>query len=323
MRFRWLLAAPLALCLTSCTSSHSTSARFNHFVSSVRHQALREGISSTTVHAALDNLQPVQFPEATTPSSVPPLQPESYIRRSVTPERVARAKVLAKQHHQLLSRISHRYRVNPNIILALWGLETDYGKIRGQYPEMSVLATIAVGGHRPHMFRREMLAALRIVDKGDIKLSEMRGSWAGAMGQCQFMPTTYLSYAVDYTHSGRKNIWSNTADIFASTAHFLHHLGWHQGHGILLALKEPKHLSKAQGNKTHSLRTWRRLGLRERNGQRVPASSSRAFLYRIGPGKDQLYLVFRDNFHAVYVWNHSKDYVLSAGLLMNRIAGRA
>ncbi len=202
------------------------------WLQNVEREAIAEGVSAETAHAALsdvvlddhvielDNKQP----ETT-------ITFEQYLKRTVTPERVAEGRRLLRENAEALSAVSARYGVQPEIIIALWGIESSYGKRSGDYVIVNSLATLAYGGRRADFFRKELLNALRILDQQHISSSSLLGSWAGAMGQCQFMPSTYLHYAASYTGAGNPDIWENAGDVFASFANFISAEGWH-GDGI-------------------------------------------------------------------------------------------
>src|SRR5262249_55402882 len=149
-----------------------------------------------------------------------------YLPKVVSEKRVADGQAMMRLHGALLKQVGAAYGVQPRFIVALWAVESDYGRVMGGYSVVEALATLAYGSSRPAMFRSELLAALRIIDHGDVTPKGMTGSWAGAMGQCQFMPSSYLHYAVDFDGSGRRDIWTDEADVFASIANFLTKLRW-------------------------------------------------------------------------------------------------
>src|SRR5262249_44048678 len=154
-----------------------------------------------------------------------------FVEKIVTPQREAEARAAYAENRALLEGIRQRFNVQPRFIVSLWGIESDFGKIMGNYSVVSALATLAYDGRRSSYFRGELISALRIIDQGHIRADNMTGSWAGAMGQCQFMPSTFLGYAVDYDGDGRRDIWKARAGAVASIANFIARLGWGGGEG--------------------------------------------------------------------------------------------
>ena len=153
-----------------------------------------------------------------------------YNRRVLSPTRIERGRALMREHQALLERVAADYGVQPRFIVALWGIESNYGSFTGEFPVIGALATLAYEGRRAAFFRKELLQALRIVDQGDVTPAQMMGSWAGAMGQSQFMPSSYLARAVDYDRDGRRDIWTSPPDVFASIANYLAKAGWNDRH---------------------------------------------------------------------------------------------
>lgn len=200
---------------------------FDEWLAQFRDDAGRAGIHASTLDAALNGIG-----EDETVVKLDRKQPEGqitleeYLANTVTKRRVRLGRELMEEHRPLLAKISHRYGVQAQYIVALWGIETDYGNYTGNFSVVQSLATLAYEGRRAEFFRGELLNALRIIDRGEVGADEMTGSWAGAMGNCQFMPSTYLKFAVDYDHDGKRDIWNNMGDTFASIANYLHELGW-------------------------------------------------------------------------------------------------
>ena len=221
-----LLAAALFFGLLSAGTAARADA-FDDWLQGLRRDAAAKGISQATLTAALTGLRPM--PDVLDKDRN---QPEftmtfaQYLPKVVSEKRVSDGRKLMQQYAPLLKRVAAAYGVQPRFIVALWAVESDYGRVTGDYPVIGSLATLAYGSSRPAMFRSEVIDALRIVDHGDVTPSGMTGSWAGAMGQCQFMPSSFLHYAVDFDGDGRRDIWTNEADVFASIANYLAHLHW-------------------------------------------------------------------------------------------------
>src|SRR5437867_8363222 len=200
---------------------------FSAFLSGLRRDAAAQGVRAVTIEVALRNAQ--YLPHVI---ELDRKQPErtmtfaEYLDKVVTAQRMDGARHQLADNRTLLDGIWRRFNVEPRFVVALWGIESDFGKVMGNYAVVSALATLAYDGRRSSYFRGELIAALRILDQGHIRADSMLGSWAGAMGQCQFMPSTFLSYAVDFDGDGRRDIWNNRADVLGSIANYLSRLGW-------------------------------------------------------------------------------------------------
>src|SRR5271170_4482873 len=192
---------------------------FSGFLAEVRREAFAQGIRPTTIDIAFRYIQ--YLPHVV---ELDQRQPEQkltfaeYLDKVVTPQRVDDGRRHLADNWGLLQQVWQRFRVQPRFVVALWGVESDFGRIMGSYSVPAALATLAFDGRRGAMFRAELIAALKILDQGNVRIDNMVGSWAGAMGQCQFMPTTFLSYAVDFDGDGRRDIWNDRADVLGSIA---------------------------------------------------------------------------------------------------------
>ena len=200
---------------------------FDDWLVGLRKEATTDGISQATLNAAFTNLRPI--PEVL---ELDKKQPEftltfaQYLAKVVTDERVARGRALMAQYGPILNKVSAEFGVQPRFIVALWAVESDYGRVTGGYSVVASLATLAYGSSRKEFFRKELIEALRIVDQKNVTVAAMSGSWAGAMGQCQFMPSSFHRYAVDFDGDGRRDIWTSETDVFASIANYLSSLHW-------------------------------------------------------------------------------------------------
>lgn len=200
---------------------------FGLWLEELKKDALAQGISAKTLEEALADTAPIDRVielDRTQPEST--LTLEEYLEKVVTEARVQQGRELFAEHRELLKKIGGQYGVSPRYILALWGIETNYGGNTGNFSVIDALATLAYDGRRSEFFRDELLKALTIIDQDHIRAIDMDGSWAGAMGQCQFMPSSFLRFAVDYDGDGRRDIWNSPPDIFASIANYLHESGW-------------------------------------------------------------------------------------------------
>ncbi len=314
-----------ALLLVAPAAVRANDLDFATWLKALRAEALAKGISRATVNRALINIQPIPHvieldrkqPEFT-------LTFEEYVDRVVPDARVEKGRAMGEEHRQLLDRIAATYGVQPPFVLALWGIESDFGRITGDYPVVTALATLAYDGRRGSYFRGELLAALRIVDHGYIDLPVMTGSWAGAMGQAQFMPSSYLRYAVDYYGTGHRDIWHSTPDVLASIANYLAQVGWtpNQSWGMEVRLPTGFDHRLVDLDEKKPLQDWAALGVRRVDGGPLPRDGFMASLVEPdGPGMGPAFAVY-DNYRAILKWNRSTFFATAAGLLADRIGSQ-
>ncbi len=205
-------------------------AAFGQWLDGVREEALKRGIRPDTVKQALDGIEPVsQILERDHAQAEFTLSTQQYFDRRLTRETLTTAKQSARQHHELLLRVQKAFGVPPRYLIAVWGLESNFGRFSGVRPVIPTLATLAFDQRRSAFFREELFNALLVVDRGYIDLPALKGSWAGAMGQPQFMPSSFYTYAVDFTGEGRRDIWTSVPDVLASIANYLARSGWLRG----------------------------------------------------------------------------------------------
>ena len=297
---------------------------FQTWLHGVRQEALGRGVSQPILDAALGGIEPI--PKVL---ELDQRQPEfvdtflNYLDRRVTPERVEEGRKLMRQHGKLLSRLSRKYDIPANMLVAFWGLETHYGKFLGSHPVPAALATLAYDDRRGEFFRRQLLDALDILQAGHIAPEDMKGSWAGAMGQLQFMPSTFQAYAVDGDGDGRKDLWNTLPDAFASAANYLHQLGWHGGERWGREVRLPRGFDwgLANLNTRKPVSAWRALGVTQANGKALPkADISGAILLPQGHA-GPAFLVYR-NYDTILIWNRSYNYALAVGHLADRLIGQ-
>jgi membrane-bound lytic murein transglycosylase B len=294
---------------------------FDVWLEELRQDALKEGIGAATLDTALDGLAPIARV-----IELDRRQPEGrftfqqYNQRVLSESRIQRGRELYREHRGLLDRVATDYGVQPRFIVALWGIETSYGSFDGDYPVIGALATLAHDGRRASFFRGELLKALRIVDRGDIAIAQMTGSWAGAMGQSQFMPSSYDAYAVDYDGDGRRDIWTSLPDVFASIANYLAKAGWNDRHTWGRKVQAPAALNGdlVGLNTAQPLPRWQELGVRRANGANLPAVMLNASLLSTDEGQGPAYLVY-DNFRVLMAWNRSTYFALTVGELADLI----
>jgi membrane-bound lytic murein transglycosylase B len=294
---------------------------FAGWLAQLRRDAVADGVSKATVEAALRDVRPIdrvieldrQQPEFT-------LTFQQYVERVVPPARVERGRALLAANKPLLTAIGQRYGVQPRFIVALWAIESDFGRVMGDYPIIDTLATLAYDGRRSKFFRGELMQALHILDEQHLPVERLTGSWAGAMGQCQFMPSSYRRYAVDYTGDGKADIWENQADVFASIANYLGSLGWNatEGWGMEVSLPAKFNGRLGDGKTLRTVGEWRRLGVRAAGGRPLPGSNVKAALVLPAGASGPAYLTL-PNYRVIMRWNPSDFFAIATGLLADRI----
>lgn len=305
------------------TSSPATAdERFAQWVASFRESARAQGIDDATLRAALDGVQLRQRAVEADRA-----QPEftralwDYLDAAISPQRIANGQLKLSQVRAEADGAAARYGVPATVLMAVWGIESNYGSNYGDVPVFDALTTLGFEGRREAWARGELLAALRIVQHGHIEPARMIGSWAGAMGQTQFMPSSYLAYAVDADGDGRRDIWGSMADVLASTAHYLARSGWQADEpwGLEVQLPVGFDPSRADVSVRQAAERWASEGVTAVDGTPLPAMADAAILQPAG-ARGPAFLVGR-NFRAILRYNNSTSYALTVGLLSQRIAG--
>ncbi|HUK60108.1 MAG TPA: lytic murein transglycosylase [Stellaceae bacterium] len=297
-------------------------ATFNQWLDGVRRDALAQGIHAATLDRALGDLQPIprvieldrRQPETT-------LTFGDYISRVVSPQRREDARAHVRENRALLDEIGARYSVDPRFIVALWGIETDFGRTTGGYPVIAALATLAFDGRRPDFFRRELMNALLIVDRQHIDPQRMMGSWAGAMGQSQFMPSSFLAYAVSYRGDGPPDIWTRREDVFASIANYLARCGWRKDESWGEEVALPQGFAPTPGAGPRPLGEWTARGLTRVDGSPLAATAGMADLVTPA-GQNGPYFLTYDNYRVLLKWNNSSYFAIAVGFLADAINRR-
>lgn len=299
---------------------------FDQWLAGIRAEAARQGISQTTIDAALSGIQPIQRV-----IELDRRQPEGrltfaqYRTNVVNRQRIEQGRRLMREHESLLRRVEQEYGVAPQYVVALWGIETNYGGNTGGFSVINALATLAWEGRRADFFRGELLHAMKIIDAGHIKAPEMKGSWAGAMGQNQFMPSSFHAFAVDGNGDGKRDIWNSLPDVFASTANYLSKSGWEQGLRWGRQVTLPPSFSESMtglGVKK-SLAQWQREGVRTADGLSLPDTEGLEASVVIPDGLAGPAFLVYDNYRVVMKWNKSTYFATSVGLLADQIARQA
>ncbi|WP_321391191.1 lytic murein transglycosylase [Emcibacter sp.] len=313
---------------------------FGVWLEELKAEALGNGISAETLRQALANIEPIpriieldrKQPEFTQTY-------EEYISRRVSPTRIAKGREKIGEFSSVLTPVSDNMGVQDRFIAAIWGMETNYGGYTGGYNVIAALATLAYDMRRPDFFRKELLRALEILDQGHIAPEDMKGSWAGAMGQGQFMPSSFFAYAYDFDGDGRKDIWIDEADVFASIANYLKKHGWQadQTWGREVSLPEDvdglwekvkqkeKIKSCRRALKDHSkqltLEEWKALGVKTKFGGDLPDVGDRPFKASLvmPAGKDGPAYLTYENFRSILKYNCSNYYALGVSLLSDEL----
>lgn len=314
----------LVLCVFGSASVYASQTSFQGWLDDTRQQALRKGISPKIVDEALHSgLQPIQrIIELDRKQPEGKMTFATYRQRIVDPIRIKRGREMMRQHEALLNEVGAHYGVQPQYIVALWGIETNFGSNTGGFDVINALSTLAYDGRRRDFFTTELMNALQILDEGHIEYADMKGSWAGAMGQSQFMPSSFLAYAQDYNGDGRRDIWNTKADVFASAANYLSKSGWtgdeRWGRLVELPRDFPRNLEGLDVKK--SLSEWQRLGVRKANGKDLPeVDDMMASVVQPDGQGNSAYLVY-NNYRVIMKWNKSTYFATSVGLLADAIA---
>ena len=296
---------------------------FDRWITGFKARAVAKGISATTFDRAFDGVDyDAQVIERDRNQSEFTKALWDYLDSAVSADRVANGKAALKNHRRLLDRIEAKFGVDKEIVVAIWGLESAYGQVRGDSPLIASLATLAYDGRRGAFFESQLVAALEIIQSGDVTPERMTGSWAGAMGHTQFIPTSYLAYAVDFDGDGKRDIWSDDpADALASTAAYLAHFGWKKGQpwGVEVSLPADFDFALSGERVRKSPAEWAAMGVRDMRGRKVPDNGSASILLPAG-AHGAAFMIFQ-NFHVIERYNTADAYVIGVGHLADRIKG--
>ena len=294
---------------------------FAAWLDDLRAEARAAGISQKTLDAALQDVA-APLPRVIESDRNQPEKTETladYVAARVSKSRIDGGRRMLRRYPTWLGRVERRYGVQRRYIVALWGIETRYGKYPGELPVIPALVTLAYDQRRGAYFRRELLEALRILDAGHISLQRMRGSWAGAMGQCQFMPSAFRRFAVDADGDGRIDIWNSVPDVLASIANYLAHTGWQDDQIWGRPVRLPKSFDPTRAGLATRLplSRWQALGVRRHNGRSLPRRHLKASLL-LADDSGPAYLVY-DNFRGLLAWNRANAFAVAVGTLAERI----
>ncbi|AYA64997.1 lytic murein transglycosylase [Alteromonas sp. RKMC-009] len=311
-----LLALPVS-------AEEKNEAGFKVWLQSLKQEAVEKGYTAELVDKALDTatFRPT-IVKADKNQPEKKITLDDYLATRVPDWKVRQAITLYREHQSLLDEIGSKYGVQPRFIVALWGNESNFGKIQGNYPVFSAVLSLAYEGRREAMFKKQFYAALDIIRDGHIGIEALKGSWAGAMGQSQFMPVSFLNYAVDYDGDGRKDIWTTPADVFASIANFLASEGWDDDYTWGRQVKFVDGYDGAHSGFAKEdfvpLTVWQERGVRKFDLSDLPAAGIKASLIMPDGIDGRLYLVY-NNFHTLMKWNRSSYFGVSVSYLADRI----
>ncbi len=296
---------------------------FQVWLEALKSEARGAGISQATIDTALADVEPIERV-----TELDRKQPEftqtfwAYLDKRVTPERVARARSLLATHKDLLAQVEARYGVQPRFLVSFWGLESNFGDYTGGFSVIRALVTLAFDERRGKFFRAQVLDALRIIDQGHISAKAMQGSWAGAMGQVQFIPSTFVRHAVDFDGDGRRDLWNSLPDVFASAANYLRAIGWRGDETWGREVRLPKgfDFELADLRTRKPIGAWQALGVRRPDGSDLPRADLEASIIVPAGHKGPAFIIY-GNFHSIMRWNRSILYAIAVGHLADRIAG--
>ncbi|RAW09048.1 lytic murein transglycosylase [Halomonas elongata] len=348
MTFKLLPLAVLCAALVGCQSAQSRDARaespataesaaptaeapvseaqeadFETWLANFRRQARGEGIDEATLARALDGLRyrpRVIELDGSQPEFVRPIW--EYLDSAVSASRVKKGRERLAEYRDTVRQMSERYGVPGEVLVAIWGIESSYGDYLGDFSTLEALATLAYDGRRRDFARGELLAALRIIEAGDISPERMKGSWAGAMGHTQFIPSSFLAHAVDGDGDGRRDIWNSIADVLASTANYLDEAGWREGEpwGTEVSLPQGFDYTLTEPDIRRSSAEWAAAGVRSRDGHALPDFASASVIAPAG-AQGPAFLVGH-NFRVILRYNNATSYALAVATLSDAIAGR-
>lgn len=317
MRFAFITGLLLLL-----GSLPATAESFPSCVAGLKQAAANAGVKRSVVTEALDIDRPLERVVRTSK-----VQPEfktpiwDYLAFLVDEQRIEDGRAMLRKHDTTLRRAEREFGVDRHVIAAVWGVETDYGRVTGRNFLPHALTTlICTGHHRSKLWRGELIAALKLVSRGDLALDKLYGSWAGAFGQTQFIPSTYQRLAVDFDGDGRRDLVDSVADALGSTANYLKRAGWRSGSPWMIEVKVPARYDGPSGRKKRAaLPVWAKRGLLRADGAALGGAGSAGLLLPAGP-QGPGFLVFA-NFDAIYAYNHAESYALAISHLADRLAG--
>ena len=321
--FSFLFSLAMVFASASSTPCKSDTT-LDNWKEKLKIEAIEKGISKNTLDLAIDDFKPIKRvieldrrqPEFT-------LTLDQYLKRVIPSRRIKKGRLMLAKNNKILEKIGKKYSVQPRFIIALWGIETDFGRLDGGFSVVHSLATLALDGRRSKFFRKELIRALRILDQGHINIRDMRGSWAGAMGHFQFMPSSFENFAVDYDNDGKRDIWRNKKDAFASAANYLSKSGWKSDQTWGREVRIPEEFDETLINSKSFKRMskWRSLGIKRANGRDLPSRELLGALVKSKDRDSKVYLVYK-NYFTILKWNRSLYFAVAVGSLADAIVSK-
>lgn len=313
----------LAFLILVVSQAVNAKPNFEQYLADLKLQVIEQGYSTDfvdQVFAGVSYRKKIVTADKTQPETK--LTLDKYLATRVPDWKVKKAVDLMEQNKELLDQVEQQFGVQKRFIVALWGNESNFGNIMGKHSVINSLVTLAYEGRREALFKKQLFAAMKILQQGHIELDNFVGSWAGAMGQSQFMPTSFLHYAIDFDNDGRKDIWNNKADVFASIANFLRAEGWSNqitwGRQVTVPDNFDFNLAGLKSSSKRLLADWQALQVRRYDGVDLPNLPIKGSLIAPDGKTGRIYLVY-ENFHTLMKWNRSSYFGVSVSYLSDRI----
>ncbi len=323
MRIAPIFAALMLAFAGLATTPAPAAANFGQFINGLWPEARAKGVSRATFERAFAGLTPDSKVIAQSKKQAEFVKPIwEYLGTAVSDNRVTNGRANKRKYANVLRQIEQRFGVEGHVVLAIWGMETNYGGYMGKNNAIRALATLAYDSHRRAFFRNELLNALLILEQGHTTPDRMEGSWAGAMGHTQFMPSSFMSYSADFNGDGRRDIWTNIPDALASTANYLRAFGWRTGEtwGYEVRLPRGFNYALADERTERTLRQWSELGIRRVRDRAFPRPGDKAVLVVPAGARGPAFLML-PNFKVIKRYNNATSYALGVGHLADRILG--
>ncbi|MDW8846355.1 lytic murein transglycosylase [Erwinia sp. MMLR14_017] len=309
---------------TTLAAQGRNPAEFPAYVEQLKAQARQQGVDQSTLESAFAN---VHFVDHVINSDRNQLEQKvtlsDYLSRVMTEKKIQQGRESLQRYQAQLMPIAQRSGVQPQYIVALWAMESSFGKIQGREDVISALATLAFEGRREAFFTKELFAALQIIQQQHIAADEMKGSWAGAMGQNQFMPSSFMRYGADGDGDGKIDIWNSVDDVFASTANYLAKEGWKPGESwgreVILPVDFVPEMAGLKEGQSKTVGEWEKLGIRLNSDQNLPDTHQRAWIVTPDDIPGRVFMVY-DNFRTIMRWNRSYYFAISIGMMADAIS---
>ena len=321
------LIAGLGLLLTGLSGPvRANEQPFDAWLDGVRQEARGRGVSDRILSESLTGIKPIpRIIELDRSQPEFKLKFDEYLSKVISDNRIQYGRAMLERHGALLDEVSRQYGVQKRFIVALWGIETDYGRITGGFDVVNALATLAYDGRRSEFFRKELMLALDILEQGHIAPKDMQGSWAGAMGQSQFMPSSFHRFAIDQDKDGDKDIWGSLPDVFGSIATYLSKSGWRDditwGREVSIPTSFDKSAIEKETRKT--LPQWEALGVRKIGGGELPGRAVEGRIVEVTQrnGSSRYFMAY-ENFETILKWNRSTYFAIAVGTLADALEAR-